>query len=851
MNSICKRIVAIVAMVVFAIGLTTCKKEKIEVPTVKVFEGAITINYTKASVSAEVTNQGSAEVKSRGFAYSTTGGILDTIFCGSGTGVFSADLTNLEPNTTYVYEAFAKNAGGFGTSGKVTFTTKENTKPTVKTAEVKNEDVTTTTAKICGTVMDDGGVQVTERGVCWSTSHNPTLNDSHLPAGGDLGEFTCDLTNLSANTKYYVCAYAKNIKGPAYGEEKNFTTKPLQTYTISVVANPDNGGTVTGGGTFNEGQSCTIKATDNTGYNFVKWTENDEQVSTDREYTFNVMGNRDLVAHFSGQPCTIIATPEPEDGGMVSGTGGYNYGDHCTLAATAKPGFDFSKWTENDIQVSTDATYSFDVMGNRNLKAHFTLETYRITAIAEPSEGGTASVSGSGQFHFGEQCILTATPNSGYNFVNWTKNGIQVSPQAICSIEVTESAEYVAHFQLNVLNLTVSANPTVIARGNSSQLNAAVSGGNGNFTYNWSPSTGLNNTHIQNPTATPSTTKTYTCTVTSGSQTKSESCVVTVVCPPTNLSATVQNGNHVYLSWTTANPATKYKVYRGNTLIQSNVTTTHFTDDSNLSPGTYTYQVSTVYSNVESPKSEPKEVSIAAGDQTFTVNGVSFTMKRVEGGTFWMGAQSTNSSGQNYDNEADSDESPVHSVTLNTFYMGETEVTQALWQAVMGSNPSYFSGTTRPVEQVSWNTIVNQFIPALNALTGRTFRLPTEAEWEYAARGGNQGHGYKYAGSNMIGNVAWYYDNSNGQTHPVGTKSPNELGLYDMSGNVCEWCSDWYGNYSSGSQTNPQGPSSGSDRVLRGGRWNGFARYCRVSYRIYGVPGFTFNGYGFRLVLSQ
>jgi formylglycine-generating enzyme required for sulfatase activity len=205
-------------------------------------------------------------------------------------------------------------------------------------------------------------------------------------------------------------------------------------------------------------------------------------------------------------------------------------------------------------------------------------------------------------------------------------------------------------------------------------------------------------------------------------------------------------------------------------------------------------------------------------DQTFTVNGVSFTMKRVEGGTFWMGAQSTNPNGQNYDSEAyDDRESPVHSVTLSTFYMGETEVTQELWQAVMGSNPSHFSGTNLPVEVVSWNMIVNEFLPALNAATGRNFRLPTEAEWEYAARGGNQGHGYKYAGSNTIGNVAWYTDNSINQTHSVATKSPNELGLYDMSGNEYESCSDWYSNYSSGSQTNPTGPLSDSDRVFRAG----------------------------------
>ena len=160
MNAICKRAAAIVLMAFFAIGLTTCKKEKIDVPTVKVFEGAITINYTKASVSAEVTDQGGAEVKSRGFAYGESGSAMDTIFCGSGTGVYSAELTNLEPNTTYVYEAFAKNTGGFGTSGKVTFTTKDNEKPTVKTNEVKEEDVTTTTASVSGIVTDDGGSQI-------------------------------------------------------------------------------------------------------------------------------------------------------------------------------------------------------------------------------------------------------------------------------------------------------------------------------------------------------------------------------------------------------------------------------------------------------------------------------------------------------------------------------------------------------------------------------------------------------------------------------------------------------------------------------------------------------------------
>ena len=174
-------------------------------------------------------------------------------------------------------------------------------------------------------------------------------------------------------------------------------------------------------------------------------------------------------------------------------------------------------------------------------------------------------------------------------------------------------------------------------------------------------------------------------------------------------------------------------------------------------------------------------------NKVFTVNGVSFKMIAVKGGTFTMGATSEQTG-------AESDESPTHSVTLSDYYIGETEVTQELWSAVMGSNPSEFPGNMqRPVEMVSWNDS-QTFISRLNELTGETFRLPTEAQWEYAARGGNKAQGRLYSGSDAIDDVAWYYDNSGGMTHPVKTKAPNELGIYDMTGNVYEWCSDWYGS---------------------------------------------------------
>ena len=259
-----------------------------------------------------------------------------------------------------------------------------------------------------------------------------------------------------------------------------------------------------------------------------------------------------------------------------------------------------------------------------------------------------------------------------------------------------------------------------------------------------------------------------------------------------------------------------------------------------------TNEAGTSYGAQKSFTTLGEEPETPSANQSFTVNGVSFTMIAVEGGTFQMGATSEQGS------DAESDESPVHDVTLSSYYIGETEVTQELWEAVMGSNPSAFSGyPQRPVEYVSWNDC-QTFISKLNELTGKNFCLPTEAEWEYAARGGNKSNGYKYSGSNTIGDVSWYYDNSGERTYDVKTKQANELGIYDMSGNVFEWCQDWYGSYSSGSQTNPTGPTSGSGRVNRGGGWIiGSEKLCRVSSRNSYDPDFTGHNLGLRLSLSQ
>ena len=259
---------------------------------------------------------------------------------------------------------------------------------------------------------------------------------------------------------------------------------------------------------------------------------------------------------------------------------------------------------------------------------------------------------------------------------------------------------------------------------------------------------------------------------------------------------------------------------------------------------------STSVSSLQSSAVSSNNVSsstVSSGGNTISIpvkDGISIDMVKVETGTFMMGA--TLEMQDFYD-----DEMPVHQVTLtNDYYMGKYEVTQALWQAVMGNNPSKFKGDNLPVESVSWKDC-QKFISKLNKKTGRKFRLPTEAEWEYAARGGKKSRGYQYSGSSNISDVAWYAGNSSNKTHPVGTKQSNELGLYDMTGNVWEWCQDWYGSYVSSSQTNPTGAVSESRRVRRGGGWYNNEENCRSSCRSGVTPDARYYFLGLRLVLSE
>ena len=306
-------------------------------------------------------------------------------------------------------------------------------------------------------------------------------SDAGSVSGG--GNFTygqtCNLT-ATANTGYVFANWTKNGTQVSTNPNYSFVVTESasyvahfqeQSYTITATANPTNGGAVSGGGNFTYGQTCNLTATANTGYDFVKWTKNGTQVSTNPNYSFTVTGNAAYVAHFQAQSYTITATVDPNNGGSVIGAGNYNYGQTCNLTATANPGYSFVNWTKNGVQVSTNTNYSFTVTENATYVAHFQEQSYTITATADPNDGG--SVSGGGVFNYGQTCNLTATANTGYVFANWTKNGTQVSTNANYSFVVTESASYVAHFQEQSYTITATANPT----------NGGAASGGGNFTY--------------------------------------------------------------------------------------------------------------------------------------------------------------------------------------------------------------------------------------------------------------------------------------------------------------------------------------------------------------------------------
>jgi hypothetical protein len=283
--------------------------------------------------------------------------------------------------------------------------------------------------------------------------------NNEIMGSATINNGTCNITFAAPGTTGTATLTVFGYNKITYIATIQITGGGTQQYTVNVSANPTIGGSVTGGGTYNQGQSCTVTATPNAGYTFTNWTENGNVVSSQANYTFVVNNNRTLVANFQVVPqnYTITVSANPTNGGSVTGGGTFQEGQSCTVSATANTGYTFSNWTENGNVVSTQASYTFTVNGNRTLVANFTAQQYTITATADPVNGG--NVTGGGTFNYGNSCTLSATPTTGYTFVNWTKNGSQVSTDATYTFNVTESATYVAHFQLQSFTVNVTTNP--------------------------------------------------------------------------------------------------------------------------------------------------------------------------------------------------------------------------------------------------------------------------------------------------------------------------------------------------------------------------------------------------------
>ena len=360
------------------------------------------------------------------------------------------------PNSGYVFVNWTKNGTQVSTNESYTFTVTESAS-FVAHFQAQSYTITVSADPTEGGITFGGGTYTYGQSCSIQASSNSGYNFMNWTENG---------TQVSTNANYsFTVTGNRNLVA-------NFEAQPQQ-YTISVSVNPSNGGNVSGGGIYNQGQSCTVHATANSGYTFINWTENGTQVSTNPNYTFTVTGNRNLVANFQAQTqqYTVSVSANPSNGGNVAGGGTYNQGQSCTVSATANSGFTFVNWTENGTQVSTNANYTFTVTGNRNLVAHFTTQSFVITAIADPTAGGV--VTGSGGYNYGETCTLTATPNAGYTFQRWTKNGTQVSTNPTYSFTVTESATYTAHFNAQSYTITVAANPN----------NAGSVSGGGSYTY--------------------------------------------------------------------------------------------------------------------------------------------------------------------------------------------------------------------------------------------------------------------------------------------------------------------------------------------------------------------------------
>ena len=458
--------IALLLMSLLLIGFSNCKKET-EPPTER-----FSINKEKEKVlpmTTSVTITGeytfSGKVKSMKLKLGTNENLFgsDEYAAELANKSYSATISDLKPGSLYYYRYLVDYGDEVDFESDIYYFTTLSDVPIVKALEVLAID--STTFRIKCEVLSDGGSEVTERGICWNNFGDPGMDDDTLRYSiGGIGQYNIRMEDLVLGKKYYVRAYAKSSAGIGLSEEVlNFETVAPSGVSVDIElsCNPEEGGTVTGGGAFEVGTQCIVTAIANTGYTFVNWTENGVQVSSDAQFTFTVTTGRSLVANFTMQDYIITAEVDPENSGIVTGAGGYNYGEQCTLTATAMTGYDFVKWTKGGTTVSTNAEYSFTVTATTTYVAHFSIKSYSVSVSANPSNGGT--VTGGGTFNYGELRTVHATPANGFAFTNWTDDGDEVSTDANYTFTVSSNRNLVANFtvlQPDEYSITVSANPS-------------------------------------------------------------------------------------------------------------------------------------------------------------------------------------------------------------------------------------------------------------------------------------------------------------------------------------------------------------------------------------------------------
>ena len=840
-------------------------------------------NITKNAVTTgiTITNVGNVDIAAAGLCYSKTNTIptlADSLKTLANTGVLSGIypiyLSNLSFNTVYYVRSYYT-VNGLTYYGNVqNFTTLQNI-PQVQTDTAIN--ITNNSATINFSITNETALNITAAGIAYSSSNtSPTTASgyvAHSSTGNLAGNYSLTLSSLSANTIYYYRAYINYNGTIYYGATKMFSSNPnlptITTNTTTSITQTTALASVNIANTSNVniaeiGFCCSkinniptivdsIITLPNTGNLTGNYTINVTNLSTNTLYYIRgYIKYNNAIYYGNVQNFTTLAIlPQVSTNGVTniantSATANISISNPNGLSITAA-GVAYS--SSNSTPTTANGYFSLNSVGN--LAGNYTI--WLSSLSANTTYYARAYINYNGTIYYGAvqtfttlQNPPTITTNAVTSITNTTAtgninisnpNGLSIAAAGIVYSNInnipTISDNFIAHSSVGNLagNYTINlssliANTTYYVRAYINYNGTIYYGALQTFTTLQNPPTITTNA----VTSITSTTATANINITNPNGLNITAAGVAY--SSTNSTPTTANG-YVSLS-SVGNLAGNYTL--GISSLSANTTyyiRAYINYNGNIYYGAVqSYTTATLPTNLNLSNLEDNMVSVTAG--RFTMGATSEQLY-ADGLNVW-GIPST------------------QQVTLSTYKICRFEVTQQLWQDVMGSNPSNFNGGSygtnlqRPVDNVSWNDC-QSFITRLNQLTGKNYRLPTEAEWEYAARGGaNSTYSYIYSGGNTLDDVMWNYYNSNSQTQTIGTKQANALGIYDMSGNVMEWCNDWYGNYNSTAVTNPQGPVSGSFRVLRGGAWHNVGSDIHLSSRYSYFPSSTSSGFGLRLV---